>query len=58
MNVATLIIMPLWSLGDSDGHLLKCRATVISESWAMSKICPWNRFKIRFLVCLTYCIPH
>ena len=41
MKVATLMIMPLTSEGeDSEGHLLKCLATVVSLSWEISKMFP------------------
>ena len=47
MKLATFIMNPFVSWGSPIGHLLKCRATVVSLSWAISVKCPWNRVRIR-----------
>ena len=38
IKVAILIIIPLTREGDSGRNRLKCPATVVSLSWAMSKM--------------------
>ena len=49
---------PLQKVAQWSGQDLSGRPAVVSELWAMSNTCPWNRLNIIILSYPTYYIPH